>query len=117
NNDGMDIVSQPKKFLIAANLRAHSIQALIVKTNILQDNNLKMIEGAAGQDTMFFRELLLHSNRFKTISDIIHIYYAAVDGSVTTTIKKSFFEKYLVLEKERVLLLKKHNLFEIYVNQ
>lgn len=117
NNEGEDIVKNPKEFLIKANLRAHSIQAMIIKTNVLQDNKLKMVEGAAGQDTMFFQELLLHSNTFKSVSDIIHIYYAAVEGSVTTTIKKSFFEKYLVLEKERVPFLKKHGLYDIYVNE
>ena len=117
NNEGENIVHNPKGFLIQANLRAHSIQALIVKSNILQDNNLKMIEGAAGQDTMFFQELILHTNKFKAIPYVIHIYYAAVDGSVTTTIKKSFFDKYLVLEKERVPFLRKHDLYDIYVNQ
>lgn len=117
NNEGNDVVSNTKEFLIEANLRAHSIQALVVKSNILQDNNLKMVEGAAGQDTMFFQEIVLHANNFKSIPYVIHIYYAAVEGSVTTTIKKSFFEKYLVLEKERVPFLKKHDLYEIYVNQ
>lgn len=117
NNDGNNIVYNPKEFLIKANLRAHSIQAMIVKTNILKENKLQMVEGAAGQDTMFFQEVLLHSNSFKSIPDIIHVYYAAVDGSVTTTIQKSFFEKYLVLEKERVPFLKKHGLFNIYVNE
>lgn len=117
NNEGKDVVSNPKEFLIKANLRAHSIQALVVKSNIIQDNNLRMIEGAAGQDTMFFQELVLHTNNFKAIPYVIHIYYAAVEGSVTTTIRKSFFDKYLVLEKERVPFLKKHNLYEIYVNK
>ena len=117
NNEGENIVHNPKDFLIKANLRAHSIQALIVKTDILQDNHLKMIEGAAGQDTMFFQELILQTSKFKSIPYVIHIYYAAVDGSVTTTIKKSFFDKYLVLEKERVPFLKKHDIYDIYVNQ
>src|SRR5699024_4176501 len=55
--------------------------------------------------------------KFKAIPETIHIYYAAVEGSVTTTIKLNFFEKYLILEHERVLFLKKHGLFNIYVNQ
>lgn len=116
-NDGEEIVSNPKQFLIESNLRAHSIQALIVKLDIIKNNNLRMIEGAAGQDTMFFQELLLYSNKFKAIPHLIHMYYAAVTGSVTTTIKKSFFEKYLILEKERVPFLKRHGLYEIYVNE
>ncbi|WP_158462221.1 glycosyltransferase [Salinicoccus halodurans] len=117
NNDDKAIVEDPKDFLIKANLRAHSIQALIVKSDIVKNNSLKMVEGAAGQDTMFFQDLLLHCYKFKSIPKLIHMYYAAVEGSVTTTIKLSFFEKYLKLEKERVPFLKKHGLYNIYVNQ
>lgn len=111
------IIENPTEFLIKASLRAHSIQALIVKTSILHENELFMVEGAAGQDTMFFQELLLNSNKIKGIPILIHMYYAAVTGSVTTTIKKSFFEKYYKLEKERVPFLKENNLYEVYVKE
>lgn len=111
------IIENPTEFLIKASLRAHSIQALIVKTSILHENELFMVEGAAGQDTMFFQELLLNSNKIKGIPILIHMYYAAVTGSVTTTIKKRFFEKYYKLEKERVPFLKENNLYEVYVKE
>ncbi|QQD85672.1 glycosyltransferase [Jeotgalicoccus sp. ATCC 8456] len=109
------LIEDPKDFLIKAGLRAHSIQALIVKSSIVQDNNLYMVEGAAGQDTMFFQELVLNSNKIKGMKLLIHMYYAAVTGSVTTTLKKSFFEKYYKLEKERVPFLKENGIYDIYV--
>lgn len=111
------IIDNPKDFLTKMSLRAHSIQALIVKTSIVHDNELFMIEGAAGQDTMFFQELLLNSNKIKGIQILIHMYYAAVTGSVTTTLKKSFFEKYYILEKERIPFLKENGLYEIYIKE
>ena len=49
------------------NLRAQSIQALIVKREIIQENQLKMIENAGGQDTLFFYELLIHSQKSKVV--------------------------------------------------
>src|SRR5699024_10265894 len=85
--NGDSSVKEPKDFLIKAGLRAHSIQALIVKTDIVHNNDLFMVEGAAGQDTMFFQELVLNSKKMKGIEKNIHMYYAAVTGSVTTTLK------------------------------
>lgn len=46
-------------------LRAQSIQALIIKSQIIKDNHIRMIEGAAGQDTLFFQELMIHSKKYK----------------------------------------------------
>lgn len=110
-------VNDTKKFLINAGLRAHSIQALIIKSSIVQQNKLKMVEGAAGQDTMFFQELLLYSKSLLGVEETIHTYYAAVDGSVTNTIRKNFFEKYYKLEIERIPFLKKHGLYDIYIKE
>src|SRR5699024_3320347 len=41
--------------------------------------------------------------------------YAAVSTSVTNSISKSFFEKYLILEKERYAFLEKENLLDLYL--
>src|SRR5699024_10740614 len=86
-------------------------------SSIVQKNNLKMVEGAAGQDTMFFQELLLHSQSLRGVEENIHTYYAAVDGSVTNTIRKNFFEKYYKLEIERIPFLKQHGLYDIYIKE
>ncbi|WP_273124331.1 glycosyltransferase [Bacillus weihaiensis] len=110
-----DVILEPKKFLVDANLRAQSIQALLVKREIIGDNHLEMVLNAGGQDTLFFHELVLNSNRIKVINLNIHIYYAAVTGSVTNTITKRFFQKFLVLEKHRIPFLQKHNLMDIYM--
>ncbi len=99
------IIENPKQLLIDTSLRTQSIQALIVKTKVITENHLKMVEKAGGQDSLFFQELLLHSTRGAVIDLNIHIYYAAVSGSVTNTITKKFFDKYYTLEKERLPFL------------
>jgi hypothetical protein len=98
-------------------LRAQSIQALIIKTDVIQKNNIRMVEGAAGQDTMFFQELMLYSKKAMAVETFVHMYYAAVSGSVTNTIGKKFFDKYYRLEIERIPFLKKHGLFETYMQE
>lgn len=115
--NGDYVITDPKNFLIEAGLRAHSIQALIVRTSIVKENNLYMIEGAAGQDTMFFQELMLHSKKVKGVDLLIHMYYAAVSGSVTTTLDKNFFKKYLKLEKQRAPFLKENGLYDTYMTE
>jgi glycosyltransferase involved in cell wall biosynthesis len=117
NSTGKDVITSPREFLIDVDLRAQSIQALIVKKDIIIKNNLKMIEKAAGQDTLFFQELLLNSKKTKVINLDIHIYYAAVSGSVTNSISKKFFEKYLTLERERLPFLRKNNLLDAYMEK
>src|SRR5699024_10216985 len=77
-NNGKLFISDPKNYLIRCGMRVQSIQALIIKKHIIADNNIKMVEGAAGQDTMFFQELILNCNSVQGINKFIHVYYAAV---------------------------------------
>src|SRR5699024_336569 len=86
-----------------------------VKKDIIQNNNIIMVEGAAGQDTLYFQELLLHCNRVKVVNNIIHSYYAYVEGSITNTVTRKFFEKFHKVEKERVKFLIKTSLIEHYM--
>ncbi len=111
------IVDNTYEFLIDSKMRAQSIQALIVKKEVILNNNLRMVEKATGQDTLFFQELLLNSKKVKGINELIHIYYAAVSNSVTNTISKNFYEKYLILEKERFRFLMDNNLLKTYMRE
>lgn len=113
--DSSGIVSDTRAFLHDSMLRAQSIQALIVKKKIIADNNLQMVERAVGQDTLFFQQLILNCNTFKAVDRIIHIYYAAVTTSVTNSISKRFFEKYLILERKRYEFLEEEGLLDLYL--
>ncbi|SDL25060.1 glycosyltransferase [Lacicoccus qingdaonensis] len=115
NNKGKMFVSDPKDFLIRSDMRVQSIQAVIVRKSVIIDNDLIMVEGAAGQDTMFYQELVLNSKSLLGTNKYIHIYYAAVTGSVTNTISPKFFEKYYKLELERIPYLKKYGLMDTYL--
>ncbi len=110
-----NLIDDTKAFLKRSFLKAQSIQAMIVRKNIIDDNNIKMVEGAIGQDTIYYQELLLHSNKVKAIDEVIHMYYGAVADSVTNTVGLSFFEKYLKLEKYRINFLRENDLINEYL--
>lgn len=114
NNNSL-FIEDTHAFMKESGLRAQSIQALIVKTKVIQDNKIKMVEGAAGQDTVFFQELILNCTNAIAVETFVHMYYAAVSGSVTNTIGTKFFDKYYKLEIERIPFLKKHNLLQTYL--
>lgn len=110
-----NIIEDTKGFLKRSFLKAQSIQAMIVKKSVIESNNIKMVEGAIGQDTIYYQELLLHSDKVKVIDEVIHMYYGAVADSVTNTVGLSFFEKYLKLETYRINFLEENQLINEYI--
>lgn len=106
-----------RRFLDNTHFKAQSIQALMVKKEIITENKLEMVLGAVGQDTLFFHELLVNAQKFKVIDEIIHIYYAGVQGSAVNNITVRTFEKYLKMEKARIKFLRDNNLLETYVGK
>lgn len=110
-------IDESKKVLMATNLGVQSIQALVVKKSIIDENYLTMIEGAAGQDTLFFQELLLKCKKTKVINHNIHSYYAYVEGSVTNTVSHKFFLKFYKVEIERIKFLEEENLINFYMER
>lgn len=116
---GSDTIRQKdvNSYLQKTMFKAMSIQALVVKKSVITKNGLKMVEGAIGQDTLFFHELIVNSECTKVINVPIHIYYAGVSDSVTNTISSKFYKSYLLLEKERIRFLKSNNLLESYMDE
>lgn len=112
---GSDVISDTREALINTRLTVQSIQGLIVNKKIITENDIKMVEGAAGQDTLFYQELFLDCKNVKVISHMIHSYYAYVEGSVTNTVSSSFFEKFYKVEKERIKFLTDQDLIENYM--
>lgn len=111
-----DLIEDTREALIKSKLTVQSIQAFIVKKSILIENNLTMVEGAAGQDTLFYQQLFLLCKRVKVLNHNIHSYYAYVEGSVTNTVNSKFFEKFYKVEKERVKFLESQDLMGFYMD-
>lgn len=103
-------------FLGKTNFKVQSIQALMMKKSLVIKNDLKMISGAVGQDTLFFHELIVHAQDFKLLDEVIHIYYANVEGSAVNHITKNTFEKYMIMENARMQFLQDKDLMDIYMD-
>jgi glycosyltransferase involved in cell wall biosynthesis len=117
NNQQYEIKGNTKKVLVDSSFKAASIQALLVQKSLITNNNLQMVVGAAGQDTLFFHELLLNAQNVKLMNLDIHIYYAAVAGSTVNTITKNFFRKFKILEDQRIEALKKYEVLDEYLEK
>ncbi|EJQ88223.1 hypothetical protein IGW_04902 [Bacillus cereus ISP3191] len=117
NNKQDTIVGNTKELLISSKFKAASIQALVVRREVIANNSLNMVVGAAGQDTLFFHELMLHSDKVKAVNLDVHVYYAAVSGSTVNSISRRFYEKYYALEQRRVEALRRHGILEGYLER
>jgi len=97
------------------NFLAVSIQAMVIKKEVIIKNNIEQVIGAVGQDTLFSWQLLSVSKRIKVCEFPIHIYYAQTSGSVTNSININFFNKTLALQKYKIKWLKESNLITDYM--
>lgn len=110
---------------IVGNLRSHffergrfpvlSTQAAVIDRSLFDDGTLSFVEGAAGQDTLFGWELLLKSKSGAFTSSVHLLYYAERSDSVTNTVDVEYFEKKVLMEEAQVKALKRHGLYDLYV--
>lgn len=110
-------INNPKEELIKKDFKTNSIQACVIKKELITKNKIENPVGAAGQDSLFFQELMINAKKAYYINMPIHIYYAARNDSVVNTINHKFFEKFLVMEKYQVQKLKDYNLLKEYIDR
>lgn len=108
------LISNPRAELIGNKFKTNSIQACVIRRELIEKNNIKSPEGAIGQDTMFFYELMLNAKKAYHLYEPIHIYYAERVSSVVNTVGKSFFEKSMLMEKYQVTKLKEYGIIDQY---
>lgn len=110
-------INNPKEELIKKDFKTNSIQACVIKRELIINNKIENPVGAAGQDSLFFQELMINAKRAYYINMPIHIYYAARKDSVVNTLNHKFFEKFLIMEKYQVQKLKEYNLLKEYMDR
>src|SRR5699024_7470581 len=90
-----------RQALIDMKFMPMSIQALVARTQWLRETGITQPEGAVGQDSYFFQQMLYYADRFAIRKVTAHTYYSQVENSVVNTVNASLFEKYLPLERAR----------------
>lgn len=104
----------PLECLIASKFMPRSIQAAVIKREFLVENSIENVEGAIGQDSLFYMEMMMNAHSFIYLNALIHIYYAERGGSAVNSVSRRFFEKSLLLEERQVEILRTHGLLEDY---
>jgi glycosyltransferase involved in cell wall biosynthesis len=92
-------VFNPRDFLVKIRFAAQSIQAMVLNTEHIKNHSLRMVEGALGEDTFFFYQLMNCSEKIRCFDIPIRLYYAAVTSSESNNRTSLFFKKSMVCEK------------------
>lgn len=103
--------------LIKTNFFAASIQAMLIRTQLIRDNHLEQVPGAAGQDTLFSWQLFQTAQRIRLLNLPIHIYYAETASSVTNSVSAKFFEKLLRLQQPKADWLLQAGMMDAFMAQ
>jgi len=99
-----------EKNIVNVEFLSISIQAMVIKKEIITNNNIEQVVGAIGQDTLFSWQLLSTAKRIKVCVFPVHIYYAQTSNSVTNSVNINFFNKLLKLQEYRLKWLKEADL-------
>ena len=105
---------QNESLLKTLDYKPMSIQALVADTEWLKGLGLKQPEGAVGQDSYFFQQMLFYAKNIATPALPVHIYYAEVANSTVNSISPKFYRKYLPLESARAEWLRQIGLIDHY---
>ncbi|WP_129656938.1 glycosyltransferase family 2 protein [Rothia halotolerans] len=100
--------------IASINFQPMSIQALVARTDWLRSTGIRQPEGALGQDSLMFQEMLEASELIGVTATVIHVYYGAVSNSVVNTLQPKFYRKYFPLERARIDWLERTNLMGAY---
>lgn len=91
-----------------------STQAAVINRSFLEGLQLRYVERAAGQDTLFGWELLAGARNAVFVDNAHLIYYAERDDSVTNSVDRRYFEKSLIMERAQVAALSRLGLLGYY---
>ena len=109
------VIENPKNhFLKKGKFIVMPTQPAVINKEFLIKNNIKFVEGAAGQDTLYGWTILAHANSIGFTGSAYITYYSERSDSIVNDIDIKYFEKKLVLEKKQIGFLKTHSLLNSY---
>lgn len=108
------ICNDPRQKLIEQKFMPGSMQSCIFKCDYLRRHNLKLVEGALGEDSLFYYEAMLTASAIWYLDVPIKIYYSERDDSAVNSISLSFFEKSILAEAAQVKALRKYGVLDDY---
>lgn len=115
--DYQGVATVPDDALTRISFQPMSIQALVARTEWLAGLDIEQPEGALGQDSLFYQQMLHGADRIALLNEPIHTYYGEVAGSMVNSVGPKFFQKYVPLEEVRSTWLRDEGLFDDYVTK
>jgi glycosyltransferase involved in cell wall biosynthesis len=111
------VLERPRtRYLEEGRFPVVSTQAAVIRRQFLLDNQLRFVEGAAGQDTLFGWQVLAAAGRVAFTRNAFILYYHERQQSITNHVDARYFDKMLVLEREQLRWLEQEGLRDIYVD-
>lgn len=112
---GSLVLDEPRKALFSGKrFPVVSTQACVIKRCILADSNIRFVEEAVGQDTLFGWQIVLAANSPIVTSRAHLIYYAGRNDSVTNSIDVKYFLRAEKREKAQAAFLRRVGLLDDY---
>ena len=108
-------IDDPRASLIESRFRPQSVQAGIVRRDLIERAGISMVVGGVGQDTLFFYELMAAARSAYAIADETFLGRADRRGSVTNDIGPSFFRKSYLVEVAQVAFLRREGFMDAYM--
>lgn len=102
------------KLLTEIKFQPFSIQATVARTDFLRENNLRQVEGAFGEDSLFSLQMLYAAKSISFARNSIFVYNAEVPGSAVNSVSTAFFRKSLASERVQVNWLRELDLLDAY---
>lgn len=102
------------KLLTEIKFQPFSIQATVARTDFLRENNLRQVEGAFGEDSLFSLQMLYAAKSISFARSSIFVYNAEVPGSAVNSVSTAFFRKSLASERVQVNWLRELDLLDAY---
>lgn len=101
--------------LAAARFRPSNLSSYVLRTSWLKETGIRQVVGAAGQDSLFFRQVFAAAESFIPVPEEIYHYYAETSGSMVNTVTAEYFEKCLIRERAQAQWLSTAGLRQQYV--
>ena len=114
SDGGEGRIETPRSSLVKHCFRAQSMQAAIMKRVFLEDAHLTFVEGALGQDTLYFYEMMAAAESAWAMRGKVFQGWSDRRGSVTNSIDIEFYRKYYLVELAQVEFLRHEGLLDDY---
>lgn len=106
-----------KNYLSELKFVAVRIHDFLIKRDSLEKLDIRQVEGAVGEDTLYSWQLLCSDLKIHFINENIQFYYADVESSVSNTVSPEFFQKLLLLQNEKMNFLKNNGLLSDFMKK